>query len=167
MLVYRHAAEILRQTQVKNQGFKTAFYDYLEANKRSIGSLMSKVYSVAINVYKRIGDIERAMGQALSAEHVKDQFMLMVLIHEGAIKNEKLKIGGKLSSMVKRHKEELQQLLGREEEQKSQVYVRLNRHLTSEVRVCPPEAARTYGWCVTDSKRTATEPNAWEICCLE
>jgi len=62
--------------------------------------------------------------------------MLMVLIHEGAIKNEKLKIGGKLSSLVKTHKEELQHLLGKEEETKPEewVYVRLNKHLIEYVK---------------------------------
>jgi len=34
--------------------------------------------------------------------------MLVVLIHEGAIMDEKIKIGGKLSKMVKTNKIELQ-----------------------------------------------------------
>ena len=42
--------------------------------------------------------------------------MLVVLVHEGAIMNEKIKIGGKLSTMVKKHKEELQAILGKSDE---------------------------------------------------
>jgi hypothetical protein len=41
--------------------------------------------------------------------------MLIVLIFEAIIKGEKLKIGGKLSRMVKDNKEELTQILGRDE----------------------------------------------------
>jgi len=66
MLVYRHSAQVLRQIQEQKQGFKTAFYDYYEANKRSIGTHMNKIYSVSINVYKRIRDIEGAISQIFS-----------------------------------------------------------------------------------------------------
>jgi hypothetical protein len=41
--------------------------------------------------------------------------MLIVLIFEAIIKGEKLKIGGKLSRMVKDNKEELTKILGRDE----------------------------------------------------
>lgn len=41
--------------------------------------------------------------------------MLIVLIFEAVIKGEKLKIGGKLSRMVKDNKEELTKILGLDE----------------------------------------------------
>jgi len=53
--------------------------------------------------------------------------MLMVLIHEGAIMNEKIKIGGKLSTMVKQNKTELQAILGcnsSEKEKSDIIYIR-------------------------------------------
>ena len=37
--------------------------------------------------------------------------MMMVMIHEGVIKGEKIKIGGKLATMVKANKDELKALL--------------------------------------------------------
>lgn len=43
--------------------------------------------------------------------------MLIVLIFEHIIKGEKLKIGGKLSRMVKDNKEELTKILGTEEQE--------------------------------------------------
>jgi 16S rRNA C967 or C1407 C5-methylase (RsmB/RsmF family) len=58
--------------------------------------------------------------------------MLIVLIYEHIIKGEKLKIGGKLSRMVKDNKDALQALLGTEEiEEKTRSlpkygYLRLN-----------------------------------------
>jgi len=61
---------------------------------------MNRLYSVTINVYKRIADIGHAI-DTLITEPVKDRHMLMVLIHEGAMMNEKLKIGGKLATLVK------------------------------------------------------------------
>ena len=58
--------------------------------------------------------------------------MLVVLIHEGAIMDEKIKIGGKLSKMVKTNKIELQQILGKsvDKDNKNEViYVRPNAHI--------------------------------------
>ena len=61
--------------------------------------------------------------------------MLIVLIYEAVIKGEKLKIGGKLSRMVKDNKEELVKLLGTEKEGDKERglpkygYLRLNKML--------------------------------------
>lgn len=68
---------------------------------------MNRIYSVTINTYKRMNDIKGAIDQLFSKESVKDYYMLVVLIHEGAIMDEKIKIGGKLSTMVKVNKLEL------------------------------------------------------------
>lgn len=57
MKVYRHASQILKEISEHNKGFKTAFYDYYEKNKSSIGSQMNRIYSVTINTYKRMKDI--------------------------------------------------------------------------------------------------------------
>ena len=38
MQVYQHSANIIREITEKRKGFKTAFYDYFEKNKTSIGS---------------------------------------------------------------------------------------------------------------------------------
>lgn len=73
---------------------------------------MNRIYSVSINTYKRKDDIQKAINELFSNETIKDYYMFMILIHEGAIQNEKIKIGGKLSKLVKTHKQELQAILG-------------------------------------------------------
>ena len=42
---------------------------------------------------------------------VRDRHMLAVLIHEGAVKGEKIQIGGKLSKLVKENKSELVKIM--------------------------------------------------------
>ncbi len=75
-------------------------------------------------------DIDTAIVRVIQ-EPVKDKHMLMILIHEGAIMDEKLKIGGKLASMVKRYKAELQAVLGKAEkvEKEQWLYIRPNMHI--------------------------------------
>ena len=54
MKVYKHASAIIEEIDSKNKGFKTAYYDYYEKNQHSFGSQMNRIYSVAINTYKRL-----------------------------------------------------------------------------------------------------------------
>lgn len=68
MKVYSHSANIIREISQGRKGFKTAFYDYLEENKKDIGNQMKQIYSLCINVYKRLDDITKAMNQVFSAE---------------------------------------------------------------------------------------------------
>jgi len=98
-------------------GFKTAFYEYVEKWEGDIGSQMNRVYSMCINIYRRLPDIEAAIKTVFSDNYtaeIRQPNMLIVLIFEHIIKGEKLKIGGKLSRMVKDNKEELTKILGTE-----------------------------------------------------
>jgi hypothetical protein len=115
MLTYRHTASLLKEILEQRKGFKTAFYDYYERNKSAIGTQMNRLYSMGINVYKRSEDIARVIEELFGDHQIKDRYMLMVLVHEGVIMDEKLKIGGKLSTMVKQNKAELQTRLGKAE----------------------------------------------------
>lgn len=62
---------------------------------------------MAINIYHRLGDLEKAIKEVFSDnyEAVRQPGMLIVLVHEAAVQNQKIKIGGKLSRMVKDHLE--------------------------------------------------------------
>ena len=73
---------------------------------------MNKIYSVSINCYKMRKEIKKAIAY-LTDRHgeVRDVQMLAVLIHEGVIKGEKIKIGGKLSKLVKENKSELLKIM--------------------------------------------------------
>jgi hypothetical protein len=64
--------------------------------------------------------------------------MLMVLIYEGVIKGNRIKVGGKLSKMVKHKTTELNALLNKQknnatteqnDKQSSILYLRLNTHV--------------------------------------
>ena len=75
---------------------------------------MNRVYSMSINIYRRLNDIEAAMKDVFSGSleaEVRQPNMLIVLIHEAAIKHEKIKIGGKLARMVKDNLEPLRAIL--------------------------------------------------------
>eukprot|EP00347_Sterkiella_histriomuscorum_P009738 403340074 len=136
MKVYKHASQIIQEITEQNKGFKTGYYDYYEKNKHTFGSQMNRIYSVSINTYKRYRDIKGAIEQVFSNENVRDYYLLVVLIHEGAIMNEKIKIGGKLSKMVKTHKEELQAILGitdQESKEDEVIYIRQNKHIEQEL----------------------------------
>lgn len=69
---------------------------------------------MSINIYKRLGDIENAIKHVFSENYqaeVRQPNLLIVLVHDYIIQNNKLKIGGKLSRMVKDNEEELRKLL--------------------------------------------------------
>ena len=79
---------------------------------------MNRVYSMCINIYRRLPEIEDAIKTVFSDSveaEIRQPNMLIVLIFEAVIKGEKLKIGGKLSRMVKDNKEKLTSLLGKDE----------------------------------------------------
>mmetsp|Transcript_1972 Transcript_1972/g.2936 ORF Transcript_1972/g.2936 Transcript_1972/m.2936 type:complete len:130 (+) Transcript_1972:75-464(+) len=125
-------------TDVAPQGFKTAFYEYTEQHEKELGSQLNRVYSMAINIYHRLPDIEAAMKEVFSDSYeaeVRQPNMLVVLIFEHAIMHEKLKIGGMLARMVKDNVQPLRALLKannppEKEEQKrvlpKYAYLRLN-----------------------------------------
>ena len=98
-------------------GFKTAFYEYTEQNEKQMGSQVNRIYSMCINIYRRLPDIERAIKDVFSDSYeaeIRQPNMLIVLIYEGIIAGQKLKIGGKLSRMVKDNREVLTKMLGTE-----------------------------------------------------
>ena len=79
---------------------------------------MNRVYSMCINIYRRLPEIEGAIKSVFSDSveaEIRQPNMLIVLIFEAVIKGEKLKIGGKLSRMVKDNKDQLTSILGRDE----------------------------------------------------
>lgn len=47
-------------------GFKTAFYEYTEQNEKQMGSQVNRIYSMCINIYRRLPDIERAIKDVFS-----------------------------------------------------------------------------------------------------
>ena len=132
MRAYNHSSEIIGKLRLSKQkfdlsnpedthatlGFKTAYYQYVEKWESDIGSQMNRVYSMCINIYRRLPDIEGAIKTIFSDSYeaeIRQPNMLIVLIYEHIIKGEKLQIGGKLSRMVKDNKEKLQAILGTEE----------------------------------------------------
>lgn len=56
-------------------------------------------------------EINKAIEQVYTGDLVIDKPMLMVLIYEGIIKEQRIKMGGKLSKMVKQKTPELKALL--------------------------------------------------------
>ena len=78
MRAYTHCAEIVGKFRHSNQtfdvsdtkegslGFKTAFYEYMDVNEAGVGSQMNRVYSMCINIYKRLKDIENAIKHVFS-----------------------------------------------------------------------------------------------------
>tara|TARA_B110000285_G_scaffold214681_1_gene260311 strand:+ start:14 stop:223 length:210 start_codon:yes stop_codon:yes gene_type:complete len=68
MRAYTHCAEIIgklrhRKTPLNvdddtkgTMGFKTAFYEYMDVNNNEagVGSQMNRVYSMCINIYRRL-----------------------------------------------------------------------------------------------------------------
>ena len=42
---------MLTSVRDEGKGFKTAFYDYYQANEYEVGSYITRVYSIAINTY--------------------------------------------------------------------------------------------------------------------
>ena len=89
-------------------GFKNAFYQYTEANEQHIGSQVNRVYSMCINIYRRLKDIEMAVREVFSDSYeaeVRQPNMLIVLIYDHVVMGQKLKIGGKLARMVKDNKD--------------------------------------------------------------
>jgi hypothetical protein len=61
MKAYTHSANVIRDITEKNKGFKSAYYDYYEAHKQEIGASMKQIYSMCINIYKRLSDISKAI----------------------------------------------------------------------------------------------------------
>ena len=50
----------------KGAGFKAAFYEYTEANEKAIGTQMNRIYSMSINIYRRLNDLEKALQDCFS-----------------------------------------------------------------------------------------------------
>ena len=97
-------------------GFKTAFYEYSEANEAQIGSQMNRIYSMCINIYRCLPEIERAVKHVFSDSfeaEIRQPDLLIVLVYEHIVRGEKLKIGGLLSRMVKDNSAELNKLLAK------------------------------------------------------
>jgi len=93
---------------------------------------------MAINIYRRLPDIERAMKEVFTDSYdaeVRQPNMLIVLIHDFICQNNKLKIGGKLSRMVKDNEAALRVILGAGDEKKDTshlpkyAYLRVNKIL--------------------------------------
>ena len=69
---------------------------------------------MAINIYQNLPELEKAVKEVFSDSYeaeIRQPNMLIVLIHEAIIKGEKIKIGGKLSRMVKDNKDQLTEVL--------------------------------------------------------
>ena len=95
----------------ENKGFKTAFYEYYQANEYEVGPYITRVYSIAINTYQRLAEIEGAIdaivmpgGWGIGSDEVD---ILKVLIYEAVIHGQRLRMGGRLPKVVKTHLEEL------------------------------------------------------------
>jgi len=102
------------QSGLKGAGFKAAFYEYTEANEKSIGTQMNRIYSMSINIYRRLADLEMALKECFTDNYhaeIRQPNMLIVLVHDFIIENNKLKIGGMLSRMVKDNEAKLRLLL--------------------------------------------------------
>jgi len=121
-------------------GFKTAFYEYTEQFEQQIGSQMNRIYSMSINIYRRLKDIEGAIAKVFSNSYdaeVRQPNLFIVLVYDFIMANNKLKIGGKLSRMVKDNEVELRAILGSIKEDKMAhlpkfAYLRLNKLRTQE-----------------------------------
>ena len=98
----------------EGKGFKTAFYEYYEKNEWEIGTHITRVYSIAINTYQRMAEIEKAL-EAIGAGQMdvgKDEVeMLMVLVYEAVIHGQRLRIGGRLPKIVKAYMQDLKDAL--------------------------------------------------------
>ena len=101
---------------------------------------MNRIYSMAINIYRRLPELEKAMREVFTDSYdaeVRQPNMLLVLIHDYICQNNKLKIGGKLSRMVKDNEAALRAILGKGEEKNEKqlpkfAYLRVNRILKEE-----------------------------------
>ena len=75
---------------------------------------MNRIYSMCINIYRCLPEIEKAVKHVYSESfmaEVKQPDLLIVLIYDHIVRGEKLKIGGMLSRMVKDNVVELTKLL--------------------------------------------------------
>ena len=94
---------MLHQVRHEGKGFKTAFYEYYEQNEWDIGTHITRVYSIAINTYQRMSEIEKALDAVLGGEEfgIEESEMLMVLMYEAVIKEQRLRFGGRLPKIIK------------------------------------------------------------------
>ena len=131
----------LNEDRGQSAGFKNAFYEYSEEHKNQIGSQMNRIYSMSINIYRKLPEIEKAIKEVFSDSfdaEVRQPNMLIVLIHDFIIQGNKLMIGGKLSRMVKDNQDKLRALLGsaKEEDKTAHLpkyaYLRLNSLISKE-----------------------------------
>ena len=101
---------------------------------------------MSINIYRRLNDIERAMNTVFINNYnaeVRQPNMLIVLIHDFICQNNKLKIGGMLSRMVKDNEAALRVILGNGETNETDklahlpkyAYLRLNKILPTTGKV--------------------------------
>ena len=98
---------------------------------------MNRIYSMCINIYKILPDLEKAAAEVFGGSYeaeVRQPNLLLVLVFDHIVQGNKLKIGGKLSRMVKDNVEPLRALLGQhKQEEGSQrelpkyAYLRLNQ----------------------------------------
>ena len=97
----------------EGKGFKTAFYEYHTLNEQDIGTHITRVYSIAINAYQRMADLQRAL-EALSGWNDftdEEAELLMVLVYEAVIKGQRLRMGGRLAKIVKANSDMLKEVL--------------------------------------------------------
>lgn len=95
---------------------------------------------MAINIYRKLPDIEKAVKEVFSDSveaEVRQPNMLIVLIYDFICANNKLKIGGKLSRMVKDNHDKLRAILGEGEKQEERqlpkyAYLRLNKLMDND-----------------------------------
>ena len=80
---------------------------------------MNRIYSMCINIYRCLSDIESAVKHVFSESfeaEVRQPDLLLVLVYDHIVRGEKLKIGGMLSRMVKDNATELSKLLAKVKE---------------------------------------------------
>ena len=107
---------MLHLVRSEGKGFKTAFYEYHAENEQDIGSHITRIYSIAINTYQRMSDIEQSIYDVIGVKEddlgIEETQMLMVLIYEAALHSQRLRMGGRLAKLVKTNLDQLKAFLG-------------------------------------------------------
>src|SRR5690349_11282309 len=109
MNIYNQVAEVLKDMTEKKSSFKNAIYNRLpefEADRN-----FKKIYKIVIEVSKNKKLIEEIIQTFYQEISVKNQELLMVLVHEKFLSAMNKKIGGKLMRMLKDKEEEVKKFI--------------------------------------------------------